>query len=102
MYLIQFLLPLTDEDGRAFESAAFSRVSQELTEAFGGVTAYLRAPAEGAWKDSGGGVSRDQVVIYEVMVPDLDRDWWRRYRASLEQRFRQDTILLRASEVEQL
>ena len=102
MYLIQFLLPLADEAGRPFEREAFARVSQELTEAFGGVTAYLRAPAEGAWKDAAGGVSRDQVVIYEVMVPQLDRAWWRQYRATLEARFDQESILLRASAVEQL
>ena len=102
MPLIQFLLPLADEAGRSCEREAFARVSQALTEAFGGVTACLRAPAEGAWKDPAGGLSRDPVVICAVMVPHLDRDWWRQYRASLEARCRQARVLLRASAVEQL
>ncbi len=102
MYLIQFLLPLTDEHGQPFDQALFTRVTQELTETFGGVTAYLRAPAEGAWKDAAGTVARDQVVIYEVMADTLDRPWWRRYKAGLEQTFRQEHILVRASQVEQL
>ncbi len=102
MRLIQFLLPLTDDKGQPFDQAAFARVTQELTERFGGVTAYLRAPAEGAWKDEAGAVSRDQVVIYEVMVETLDRAWWREYKARLEQTFRQEQILVRATEVEQL
>ena len=102
MHLIQFLLPLTDQQGQPFDQALFARVTQKLTDTFGGVTAYLRAPAEGAWKDAAGAVSRDQVVIYEVMVEALDRPWWRAYKARLERTFRQDQILIRATQVEQL
>ena len=101
MFLVQLLLPLTDNDGRPFGHAAFDRVFRELTEKFGGVTAFQRSPGEGAWR-SGGEVSRDDVVIYEVMAPDLDREWWRLYRSSLEDRFRQEEILIRAIGVEQL
>ena len=102
MHLIQFLLPLTDQQGQPFDQALFARVTQDLTEAFGGVTAYLRAPAEGAWKNEAGAVSLDQVVIYEVMAPTLDRPWWRDYKAQLTHTFRQDQILIRATQVEQL
>jgi hypothetical protein len=77
-------------------------VRRELTARFGGVTAFLRSPAEGRWKDSEGEVARDDVVIYEVMVEELERDWWPRYRAELARRFRQDELLVRASVVEQL
>jgi hypothetical protein len=59
-------------------------VRDELTERFGGVTAHRRSPAEGLWKEDEGSVSRDEVVIYEVMTEELDREEWRRYGAELE------------------
>jgi hypothetical protein len=101
MYLVQFLLPLRDNEGRAFTRADFERVRTELTERFGGVTAFLQAPAQGAWKEEGE-TTRDEVVLYEVMVETLERAWWKDYRARLEQRFRQETILVRALGVETL
>lgn len=102
MYLIQFLLPLRDNEGVAFGQAAFDRVTAELTEHFGGLTTYLRAPAEGAWCEPGGALDRDQVVIFEVMAERVERDWWAAYRTGLEQRFRQQQVLVRASAVEVL
>ena len=102
MYLVQILLPLYDNAKRPFARAEFDRVHRELTEAFGGVTAYLRSPAVGAWKDTGGEVTHDEVVIYEVMADAIERDWWARYRAELARRFRQEELLVRASQVERL
>lgn len=48
MHLIQLLLPLYDNQGNRFDHAVFDEVQAELTERFGGVTAYLRSPARGA------------------------------------------------------
>jgi hypothetical protein len=102
VHQIQLLLPLYDNDGRAFERADFARVRDELAEVFGGVTAHTRAPAEGLWKDEAGSVSRDSVVAFEVLAEILDRGWWARYRDALAARFRQDEILITASPVERL
>jgi hypothetical protein len=102
MHLVQILLPLRDNDDRPFPRAAFDRVNEELTDRFGGVTAYLRSPASGAWREEGGEVARDDVAIIEVMDDSLDRAWWTAYRHDLEHRFRQDEVLIRASEVERL
>jgi hypothetical protein len=102
MHLVQILLPVYDNEGRAFGRDAFARVREELTERFGGVTAHLRSPAEGAWRDPGGGVDRDDVVILEVMAEELDRGWWGEYRERLEERFRQDEVVVRATEMERL
>jgi hypothetical protein len=101
MHLVEILLPLYDNEGRAFPSSDFDRVRDELLEKFGGVTAFRRAPAEGLW-DEGGERSRDRIVIYEVMTDALDRDWWKDYRRGLERRFRQDRVVARATEFEQL
>jgi hypothetical protein len=102
MHLVQILLPLRDNDDRPFPRAAFERVTHELTDRFGGVTAYLRSPASGAWREDGGEVARDDVAIIEVMDGSLDRAWWTSYRHDLEHRFRQDEVLIRANEVERL
>lgn len=36
------------------------------------------------------------------MVEDLQRSWWKEYRASLERRFRQELVVIRAQLIEQL
>jgi hypothetical protein len=94
--LVQILLPLRDNEGKAFGDDTFGPTRRELLDRFGGVTAYQRAPAQGLWKTEDGEVARDEVVIFEVMADDVDRDWWRRYRDTLERRFRQDVVLIRA------
>ncbi|NYZ63052.1 hypothetical protein [Luteimonas deserti] len=102
MHLIQFFLPLRDNDGDAFPRAMFDTVRSELTERFGGVTAFVRTPAVGAWEDDTGDVQRDEVILVEVMVPTLERDWWRDYRETLRTRFRQEALLVRATAVDML
>jgi hypothetical protein len=103
MHLVQLLLPLYDNEGKAFGKLMFDRVRNELTESFGGVTVYRRSPAEGLWKEEGSGeVSRDDVVIYEVLTPKLERAWWNDYGKGLARRFRQEEIMMRAILVERL
>ena len=107
MRLVQILLPLYDNEGVALPRQLFARVRDELTEKFGGLTAFTRAPAEGAWRPEGetggaAGIRHDEVILFEVLAPSLERDWWADYRKTLEKRFRQDTVLIRATEVEML
>ncbi|MEN1956197.1 hypothetical protein [Luteimonas changyuni] len=102
MHLVQLFLPLHDDGGERFARALFDAVRAELTERFGGVTAFSRAPATGLWEDDDGEVQRDDVVLFEVMADHVDHAWWRHYRESLERRFRQDEVLVRATPVERL
>ena len=101
MRIIEILLPLYRNDGSRQPGALFGKVRAELVERFGGLTAFSRSPAEGLWEDEGE-VTRDEIVIFEVMADWIDRSWWRRYRAELEKRFAQDEIVVRAREVEKL
>lgn len=101
-YLVQILLPLYDNTGQPFAQAFFDEVRHELVERFGGLTAYSRAPARGLWKDGGDAVSRDDIVVYEVMVQGLDRAWWSQHRTRLAHRFAQDELLVRAMALERL
>jgi hypothetical protein len=68
---------------------------------FEGVTAFTRAPAEGVTREHGKTV-HDNIIIFEVMVESLDRDWWACLRKNLENEFVQDEILIRAASVEKL
>ena len=102
MFLIQILLPLYANDGRKFSQPEFIRVREELTEAFGGLTTYVRSPAEGLWKESGSSTVYDDIVIYEVMANKLDRFWWRNYRTELAERFQQEVLIVRVSKVQLL
>ena len=101
-HLVQLLLPLYDNAGQAIPASHFAAVSAELTERFGGLTAYTRAPAQGLWSESDGTAKRDDIVVYEVMTEALDRDWWRSFRRSLERRFEQDEIVIRSQSMERL
>jgi hypothetical protein len=98
MHLIQVLLPLSDNGRHPFPRDAYDRVAAELTERFGGVTAYTRAPAEGRWKHRGD-TTADEVVVIEVMVEHLDPAWWTAYRIGLETIFRQQHVIVRAQPV---
>jgi hypothetical protein len=99
MYLIQLFLPLYDEAGSVFPEKHFAAVRDELTERFGGITTYSRAPAKGFWKDEGK-LHRDDIVVFEVMAKHLDRQWWDSYRQNLETNFRQEQVLIRAQMIE--
>ena len=101
--LVQILLPIHDRDGTPLPKEVFARVRVELTERFGGVTAYSRSPATGLWKrDDDDEIERDQVIMVEVVVDAFDRDWWIAYREQLEQRFGQEEVLTRALAMERI
>ncbi|KAA3452162.1 hypothetical protein C7I87_02985 [Mesorhizobium sp. SARCC-RB16n] len=90
MQLVQILLPRTDNAGKPFAREDFDRVKDELALRFDGVTAYLRTPAEGVWRQG-----EDEIVIFEVMTEEVDLPEWRRRRSELERRFRQDQVVIR-------
>ncbi|SFB57120.1 hypothetical protein SAMN03159496_05245 [Rhizobium sp. NFR07] len=96
-HLIEILLPVTE----TFGQAVLGDIRSELTHRFGGVTLHVNAPAEGLWKD-GREVETDSIVVVEVMTDEIDRGWWANYRKALEQRFSQEEIVIRASQVERL
>lgn len=102
MVLIQMLLPTRSSEGSAFADGLILRTRQELLDRFGGLTAYMRAPAAGAWTSPQGEVAADSVVLIEVLSDVFDRPWWRAYADTLKQRFTQESIHIRASDVELL
>jgi len=98
MHRVQILLPLRYEEGGAIPRQVLGCVREELTERFGGVTAYSRAPAQGWWRNASR-TKRDDLVVLEVMAKRLDAKWWRRYRRHLEKVLRQEALVIRAHSI---
>src|SRR5687767_8015653 len=102
LHLVELLLPVSDRQGRRFPRSLYERTAAELTDRFGGLTAHVRAPAAGVWEARPGEVQRDDIIIYQVMVDELDPQWWAAYRRELESRFDQDELVVRAQEIRRL
>ena len=73
-HLVEILLPLTDTSGKDFPAAYYDDLAKELVANFGGVTSFLRAPAERRWHD-GGSTEHDEIIVIEVMATTFDRGW---------------------------
>ena len=98
MHLVQLLLPLYNNSGIQFEQKLYTGVRNELVDRFGGITAYTRAPVHGLWQESEQ-IVRDDLIIYEIMVEKLEEEWWRGYREILENRFQQQSLVVRAHQI---
>ena len=59
---MQILLPVYDSAGSPFPANVYHKVRAKLTEKFGGLTTYSRAPAEGLWS-KGSEVKRDDIIV---------------------------------------
>ncbi len=102
MQLIQILLPVYNQQNEVFPTETFNHIRQELTDKFGGITTYSRAPATGLWKENEQKTVKDDIMVYEVMAETLDKDWWQNYKSQLESIFQQDEILIRTWEIQVL
>jgi hypothetical protein len=102
MQVVQLLIPLTDNAGNRYPRRKLESVFTELTEHFGGITAYLRSPATGLWQEGSDSPQHDELVVCEVMTDNLDVDWWRAYRIRLEASLEQEKLVIRAHEIKML
>ena len=101
MYLIQLLLPLHDNEKRPIPAEHFNRLRTDLTQRFGGVTAFVRAPAKGLWEEDEE-INSDDDVVFEIIAENFAKDWWPEYRIQLQHVFKQKEILIWATRVEKL
>ena len=100
MQLVQILLPLYNNKKEQFTANLFANVKQELTDKFGGITTYSRSPATGLWKENEDKTVKDDIIIYEVITENIDRDWWLAFKENLRQAFQQDELLVRTWAIE--
>ena len=101
MHVVQILLPLSDNAGNTFADATLEAIHKELTDKFGGLTAFTRAPAEGVWNHEGHH-EKDNIVVVEVMTNVLDREWWSEFRERVERELDQERLVVRAQPTELL
>ena len=99
MYLIQILLPLTDENRAPFPAGHYTALAETLTKKFGGVTAYMPSKATGLWKEDQNTTVKDQIAVLEVMAEQLDVSEWKKIKDDLARTFRQEEILMRTFQV---
>jgi hypothetical protein len=99
MVLVEILLPLNDNAGTPFPKSLYRDVQEQLAEKFGGVTAYMRSPAKGVWEDEGGAICEDAVVLFEVMAETLEAPYWQTLKGKLAEGFRQNDIVVRATQM---
>jgi hypothetical protein len=100
--LIQIFLPLYDNNKQEFDRSLYDDLRSRLKDQFGGVTFYRNAPAEGLWKDETGKTNFDELAIAEVMISEINEEWWQQFKQRLEQLFDQEEILIRSIAFEQL
>ena len=102
MQLVQIFLPLYDNNKQLFAKSLYDDLRNKLKDRFGGITFYRNTPAEGLWKDETGKTNYDELIIAEVMIEDLDKEWWKQFKQNLQQIFKQDEILIRRIKFEKL
>jgi hypothetical protein len=102
MHLVEILLPVRDNHGQPFSHEKFQAIGERLTDRFGGLTAFTRAPAEGFWHGDNQRRLREDVIVLEVMVDHHDRKWWKAFRIEMETAFAQDEVVIRTQAIERL
>ncbi len=96
---IELFLPLYDASGTPFSAQLFQDIGKQLIKDFGGITAYTRAPAIGIWIDPKKQPIKDENVVYEIMVAEIDHAYWKQFKKKLEIQFAQKELVIRQSEV---
>ena len=97
-YLIQLFIPANYNNGKDIPRPVFAKIKRELTNKFGGLTAFTQSPAEGFWEDKSK-LSHDRIFVFEVMAEELNRKWWQKYKETLEELLQQEEIIIRAQQV---
>lgn len=100
-HLVEILLPTQTGDGKAVGRDWFESLLNELTEKFGGVTSFVRAPGEGLWQ-RGDGIEQDNIAMIEIMTESIDPAYWERLRTRLEKELSQEEIIVRSHETRRL
>lgn len=94
------LLPLYDNEGQPFSDELYKAIRLELTERFGGLTAYSRSPATGLWKNDDEEVKVDKMIVYEVIADDVEKKFWKSFKEILKAQFKQEDMIIRCTDIE--
>ncbi len=94
---IEIFVPLSNNEGNSFPDYLYKNIKRQLIRDFGGMTVYKRTPAEGIWANDSKQQIKDELVVYEVMVSEIDCSYWTEYKHKLEQQFGQKELVIRQS-----
>lgn len=97
--LFEIFLPLKNDMGEAFPQHYFDNLRVQLIKKFGGVTVYQRLPVTGIWDNPEAGHEKDELVVYEVMATNGERDFWIKLKTDLATQFNQDELFIRSSRI---
>lgn len=97
--LFEIFLPLKNGMGNAFPHHYFDDLRVQLIKKFGGVTVYQRAPVIGIWDNPETGHEEDELVVYEVMTTNGEKNFWIKLKSDLANQFNQDELLIRSSRI---
>ncbi|MEA2879205.1 MAG: hypothetical protein QOF14_4401 [Hyphomicrobiales bacterium] len=98
MRLVEILLPVNDNAGRAFEASKFAAVRNGKIRWRNGFHPRSRTGDQRLRRQD----PARRYVIMEVMTDRLDQDWWAAYRQNLECEFAEDEIIIRATAMTKL
>lgn len=99
MYQIQLLLSLYNNEGKAFPSSHYEKVKLFFNDKFGGITMYTRTSVVGLWKESPHSTVKDELIIYEILSDQLEKDFWQHYKSDLQSLFQQEEMVIKACEI---
>ena len=91
-------LPTKNEDGSGVDADEIARIKETLVKAFGGYT-HFPQKSEGAWR-VGGVTLRDEITIIRVLDDGSAKFDMVDFKKTLEQRLRQEAVLIVRRDVE--
>jgi len=89
--LVQVFLPFSSTTRQKKKISSLEKI---LIDQFGGVSVYAQSPVSGKWQDDNH-TEKDQMIVFEIMVPFLEVDFWTSLKLKLQKDFRQKEILIR-------
>ncbi|MFH1695124.1 MAG: hypothetical protein ABH850_01700 [Candidatus Micrarchaeota archaeon] len=101
---IEFLLPLTYNNGKDVEPKKFFKIKEEIMKQFGGISIHPLS-IEGGWINKADDiVYYDNCKRFEVCVEKSDesRKWIAKYKEKLKKEFQQHEIYMISTEVEKI
>lgn len=97
---VEFLLPISYNDGNLVEGEKLVEVRQELINRFSGWS-QPRVVIDGSWIDTDGTSYKDESIKFEVVILDTseNRLWLKAYKETLKIRFGQKDIYMIFTEI---
>jgi hypothetical protein len=96
MNVVEVFLPLDSGAGIPIDREVIEGIVRGLADRFGGATAFTREPADGLWKTATT-LEPDRIIVIEVVIDEVDDEWWRAYRQRLEGQLDQEQVMIRVT-----